>query len=114
DPLTEMDIAADSAAALNPPPEVWDHYKNLVEQAQKLFGAHHYRDYHFLYTLSDQVAPYDWRALWTERLTNHGPGAPLGGIDGSGWKLVYDDAPSDMMTGMAAMYHFVPAAFDVG
>ncbi len=35
DPLTEMDIAADSAAALNPPPEVWDHYKNLVEQAQK-------------------------------------------------------------------------------
>src|ERR1035437_6350352 len=56
DPLTEMDIAADSAAALNPPPEVWDHYKNLVEQAQKLFGAHHYRDYHFLYTLSDHVA----------------------------------------------------------
>jgi predicted metalloprotease with PDZ domain len=310
DPLTEMDIAADSAAALNPPPEVWDHYKNLVEQAQKLFGAHHYRDYHFLYTLSDhvahfglehhesddsrvderalvddaarkmsasllpheyvhswngkfrrpaglatpdyqqpmqddllwvyegltnylgfvltarsglltadqdrddlaitasaldhtpgrewrnlqdtadaapqlyfspraweswrrstdfydedtlnwlwvdviirqqskgaktlddfcklfhgapstgpavktytfddvvnslnQVAPYDWRAFWTERLTNHGPGAPLGGIEGSGWKLVYDDTPSDMMTGMAGMYHFVPAAFAVG
>ena len=40
----------------NPPPEVWDHYKSLVEQAQKLFGAHHYRDYHFLYTLSDHVA----------------------------------------------------------
>jgi predicted metalloprotease with PDZ domain len=310
DPLTEMDIASDSAAALNPPPEVWDHYKNLVEQAQRLFGAHHYRDYHFLYTLSDhvahfglehhesddsrvderalvddaarkmsasllpheyvhswngkfrrpadlatpdyqqpmqddllwvyegltnylgfvltarsglltadqdrddlaitafaldhtpgrewrnlqdtadaapqlyfspraweswrrstdfydedtlnwlwvdviirqqskgaktlddfcklfhgapstgptvktytfddvvnslnQVAPYDWRAFWTERLTNHGPGAPLGGIEGSGWKLVYDDTPSDMMTGMAGMYHFVPAAFAVG
>jgi predicted metalloprotease with PDZ domain len=310
DPLTEMDIAADSAAALNPPPEVWDHYKNLVGQAQKLFGANHYRDYHFLYTLSDhvahfglehhesddsrvderalvddaarkmsasllpheyvhswngkfrrpaglatpdyqqpmqddllwvyegltnylgfvltarsglltadqdrddlaitasaldhtpgrewrnlqdtadaapqlyfspraweswrrstdfydedtlnwlwvdviirqqskgaktlddfcklfhgapstgpavktytfddvvnslnQVAPYDWRAFWTERLTNHGPGAPLGGIEGSGWKLVYDDTPSDMMTGMAGMYHFVPAAFAVG
>src|SRR6202044_2329675 len=56
DPLTEMDIASDSAAALEAPPEVWDHYKNLVEQAQKLFGAHHYRDYHFLYTLSDHVA----------------------------------------------------------
>ncbi len=36
--------------------EVWDHYKNLVEQANKLFGAHHYRDYHFLYSLSDHVA----------------------------------------------------------
>ena len=56
DPLTEMDIAADSAAALAPPQEVWDHYKNLVDQANKLFGAHHYRDYHFLLTLSDHVA----------------------------------------------------------
>src|SRR6202043_3680915 len=41
DPLTEMDIAADSAAALGAPQEVWDHYKNLVEQTNKLFGAHH-------------------------------------------------------------------------
>jgi len=56
DPLTEMDIAADSAAALAAPQEVWDHYKNLVEQANKLFGAHHYRDYHFLLSLSDHVA----------------------------------------------------------
>ena len=56
DPLTEMDVAADSAAALEPPQEVWDHYKNLIVQANKLFGAHHYRDYHFLYTLSDHVA----------------------------------------------------------
>jgi predicted metalloprotease with PDZ domain len=56
DPLVEMDIAADSAAALAPPQEVWDHYKNLIEQANKLFGAHHYRDYHFLFSLSDHVA----------------------------------------------------------
>jgi predicted metalloprotease with PDZ domain len=56
DPVTEMDIAADSAAALEAPQESWDHYKGLVDQAQKLFGAHHYRDYHFLYTLSDHVA----------------------------------------------------------
>ena len=55
-PLTEMDIAADSAAALEPPPEVWEHYKSLVDQAGKLFGAQHYRDYHFLYSLSDHVA----------------------------------------------------------
>src|SRR5580693_4473069 len=56
DRLTEMDVAADSAAALDAPQEVWDHYKNLVEQANKLFGAHHYRDYHFLYSMSDHVA----------------------------------------------------------
>jgi predicted metalloprotease with PDZ domain len=310
DPVTEMDIAADSAAALEAPPETWDHYKSLVEQAQKLFGAHHYRDYHFLYTLSDhvahfglehhesddsrvgeralvddtarklsatllpheyvhswngkfrrpadlatpdyeqpmqddllwvyegltnylgfvltarsgllspeqdrddlaitaaaldhlpgrqwrnlqdtadaapqlyfapqtwyswrrgtdfynedtlnwlwvdviirqqtkgaksiddfchlfhgapstapmvkpytfddvvntlnQVAAYDWRGFWIERLSNHGPGAPLDGIEGSGWKLVYDATPSEMMTSQAGMYHFVPAGLALG
>jgi predicted metalloprotease with PDZ domain len=55
-PQTELDIAADSAAALEPPESVFDPYKQLVDQAQKLFGAHHYRDYHFLYSLSDHVA----------------------------------------------------------
>jgi predicted metalloprotease with PDZ domain len=303
-PPTEMDIAADSAGALDAPAEVWDHYKNLVEQAQKLFGAHHYRDYHFLYTLSDHVAhfglehhesddsrvdehalvdensrkvsagllpheyvhswngkyrrpadlatpdyqqpmqddllwvyegfvltarsglltaaqdrddlaltaaglelttgrqwrnvqdtadaapqlyfapqewhswrrgtdfyeegtldwlwadviirqqsnnkksiddfcklfhgapstgpelktytfddvvnalnqivPYDWRGFWTERLTTHSPHAPIGGIEGSGWKLVYDNTPSEMESILAGMFHFVPSGFVLG
>ncbi len=55
-PPVEMDIAADSAAALDPPADVWEHFKNLVTQAGMLFGAQHYRDYHFLYSLSDHVA----------------------------------------------------------
>jgi predicted metalloprotease with PDZ domain len=310
DPLTEMDIAADSAAALEAPQESWDHYKSLVDQAQKLFGAHHYRDYHFLYTLSDhvahfglehhesddsrveersmidetgrklsasllpheyvhswngkfrrpvglatpdyqvpmqddllwvyegltnylgfvltarsglltadqdrddlartaaeldhlpgrqwrnlqdtadaapqlyfsphawesirrstdfydedtlnwlwvdviirqqtkgaktiddfchlfhgepstapmvkpytfddvvntlnQVVAYDWRGFWTERLTNHGPGAPLGGIEGSGWKVVYDETPSDMETSAMGAEHYVNADYSLG
>ncbi len=310
DPVTEMDIAADSAAALAPPEEVWEHYKNLVVQANKLFGAHHYRDYHFLYTLSDhvahfglehhesddsrvderglvdetarkieasllpheyvhswngkyrrpadlatpdyqqpmqddllwvyegltnylgtvltarsgllsdeqsrdvlaltaaaldytpgrawrnlqdtadaapqlyfspqawhswrrsvdfydedtlnwlwvdviirqqtkgaksiddfchlfhgapstgpmvkpytfddvvntlnQVVAYDWRGFWTERLTNHGPGAPLGGIEGSGWKVVYDETQSEMMRGIESNLHIAGETFSIG
>ncbi len=55
-PPQELDIAADSAAALEAPPDVFDHYKNLTDQATKLFGAQHFRDYHFLYSLSDHVA----------------------------------------------------------
>jgi len=55
-PPAELDAAADSAAALEPPQEVWDRYRNLVTQAGALFGTQHYRDYHFLYTLSDHVA----------------------------------------------------------
>jgi predicted metalloprotease with PDZ domain len=309
-PPVEMDIAADSAAALEAPAEVWEHYKNLVAQTNALFGAQHYRDYHFLYSLSDhvahfglehhesndsrlgeramvdptkrllgsgllshefvhswngkyrrpydlatpdyekpmqtdllwvyegltqylgeiltsrmgertpeefrdflantaayldhtpgrawrnlqdtadgvpamqdaphqweswrraldyydedeltwlwadtiirqqthgqkslddfcrifhgppsgppqvktytfddivntlnQVAPYDWRGFWTERLTNHGPGAPLGGIEGSGWKLVYDDTPSPLMQAEEGDRGSVNAAFSIG
>jgi predicted metalloprotease with PDZ domain len=55
-PPVELDIAADSALALEPAAEVWGLYRNVVTQATTLFGATHYRDYHFLYTLSDHVA----------------------------------------------------------
>ena len=55
-PPEELDIAADSPSALNVPLEVLNPYKSLVDQAQKLFGAQHFRQYHFLYTLSDHVA----------------------------------------------------------
>ncbi len=309
-PPAEMDIAADSAAALDAPPEVWQHYKNLITQTNALFGAQHYRDYHFLYSLSDhvahfglehhesndsrlweralvdptkrllgagllshefvhswngkyrrpadlatpdyekpmqtdllwvyegltdylgemlsarmgertpeqfrdalantaaeldhtpgrawrnlqdtadgvpamqgaprqweswrrgldyypedqltwlwadviirqqthgkkslddfchifhgppsgppevktytfddivstlnQVAPYDWRGFWTERLTNHGPGAPLGGIEGSGWKVVYDDTRSPLVKAVEEERDSVNAAYSIG
>jgi len=52
----EMDIAADSEAALNISPDAIKKMTNLVAESGKLFGARHYRDYHFLLTLSDHVA----------------------------------------------------------
>jgi predicted metalloprotease with PDZ domain len=55
-PPQELDIVADSASDLDVPMEVLSPYRALVDQAQKLFGAQHFRDYHFLYTLSDHVA----------------------------------------------------------
>ncbi|HEX3322386.1 MAG TPA: M61 family peptidase [Terriglobales bacterium] len=309
-PTVEMDIAADSAAALEPPQEVWEHYKNLATQAAALFGAQHYRDYHFVFSLSDhvahfglehhesndsrlgeralvdsdprmlgagllpheyvhswngkyrrpadlatpdyqatmqtdllwvyegltsylgdmltarsglltpeqyrdslvmiaadldhrsgrvwrnlqdtadgvpamqeasnawtnwrrpldyydedvlnwlwadviirqqtkgakslddfcqlfhgapstgpvvktytfddivntlnQVAPYDWRKFWTDRLTNHGPGAPLGGVEGSGWKVVYDDVRSSMVRASEGEHRSISAEYSVG
>jgi predicted metalloprotease with PDZ domain len=62
----------------------------------------------------NQVVPYDWRGFWIERLTNHGPGAPLGGIEGSGWKLVYDESQSEMLRGVESNYHVVGGAFSIG
>ena len=55
-PPHEMDLAADSADALAMPPEMQMEYHQLVEETGALFGVRHYRDYHFLVTLSDDVA----------------------------------------------------------
>jgi predicted metalloprotease with PDZ domain len=62
----------------------------------------------------NQVAPYDWRGFWTERLTNHGPGAPLGGVEGSGWKLVYDETASDFLRSEEHEENQIDEAFSVG
>jgi predicted metalloprotease with PDZ domain len=52
----EIDIAADSAAALEMTADTQAELHSLVTEAQALFGVHHYRGYHFLLTLSDDVA----------------------------------------------------------
>jgi predicted metalloprotease with PDZ domain len=62
----------------------------------------------------NQIAPYDWRGFWNERLTNHGPGAPLGGIEGTGWKIVYDENRSPMMRAWEDDHRTLNAAFSVG
>ena len=52
----EIDLVADSAAALEMPPDMQKGFTNMVAETGKLFGTRHYRDYHFLLTLSDHVA----------------------------------------------------------
>jgi len=51
----EIDMVADSEDALNMSPEVQKDMTNLVAESGKLFGTRHYRNYHFLLTLSDHV-----------------------------------------------------------
>lgn len=52
----ELDLVADSEAALAISPDAIQKMTNLVAESGALFGARHYRDYHFLLTLSDHVA----------------------------------------------------------
>jgi len=52
----QIDVVADSEIALNMSPLVQKQMTNLVAESGKLFGARHYREYHFLLTLSDYVA----------------------------------------------------------
>ncbi|MGA8213563.1 MAG: M61 family peptidase [Candidatus Sulfotelmatobacter sp.] len=54
-PAHLMDVVADSEADLAMKPEDLAAYRKLVAETGALFGACHYRQYHFLYTLSDQV-----------------------------------------------------------
>jgi predicted metalloprotease with PDZ domain len=50
------------------------------------------------YRLEDVVAtltelvPYDWKGFFAERVNSTSSGAPLGGVEGGGWRLVYRDA----------------------
>src|SRR5262249_30559236 len=50
-----IDIVADSDAALALPADFATLYGNLVAETGALFGARHYRDYHWLLILSDKV-----------------------------------------------------------
>ena len=45
----------------------------------------------------NEVMPYDWRSFLTERIYQVAPHAPLAGITGGGWKLVYTDKPNTLV-----------------
>ena len=51
----ELDVASDDAWALDIPPALVENYKKLVAEASALYQSHHYRDYHFLLTLTDNT-----------------------------------------------------------
>jgi predicted metalloprotease with PDZ domain len=55
-PSHEIDMAADSPEDLKMTRREIRDYKQLVAETGALFGSRHYRDYHFLLTLSDYVA----------------------------------------------------------
>jgi predicted metalloprotease with PDZ domain len=54
-PAVYLHLAADSPAALDISPASKEQLSRLVQQAFALFGATHYSEYHFLWTLSDQI-----------------------------------------------------------
>lgn len=51
-------LAGDSEESIDAPDGVITAWKNLVNETGALFGSRHYRDYHFLLTLSDHIATF--------------------------------------------------------
>ncbi len=72
------------------------------------------------YTFDDVVAalnsvvPHDWRALLLERVQSLKATAPLGGVEGGGWKLVFRDQPGPIAKSSEAARKFIDASFSLG
>ena len=61
-----------------------------------------------------QVSPYDWKGFWNQRLQTAGPRAPLGGISGSGWTLVYRSTPNEIQRAAEDANKSLDARFSIG
>lgn len=75
--------------------------KSLDDFAKKFHGGQSSGPKVVPYAIEDvvvalnEVAPYDWKSFFEQRLHSHGPGAPLGGLENTGWKLVFTEAPNE-------------------
>jgi predicted metalloprotease with PDZ domain len=72
------------------------------------------------YTLGDVVATmnavtsYDWKKFFEERIHSHGPGAPLGGLVNSGWKLTFSETLNDHQRADEESEHAIDVSFSLG
>ena len=62
----------------------------------------------------NQVAPYDWKALLSERVNDTSMHAPLGGIEHSGWRLVYNDQPNAFDKELEKIAKFSDFSYSLG
>ncbi len=62
----------------------------------------------------NEIQTYDWRNFFTERLTSHGPGAPLAGIEASGWRLVFTETMNEHQHSREAANHAIEEQFSLG
>jgi predicted metalloprotease with PDZ domain len=94
--------------------------KSLDDFCKKFHGAPSTPPVTKPYTFDDvvselnSVAPYDWQKFLKDRLESLGPRAPLGGIAGGGWKLVYTDSVSDFQSVRERAFHFTDFSYSIG
>ncbi len=62
----------------------------------------------------NEVAPYDWAKLLKERINATSSHAPLGGIEGEGWKLVYNDQPNVLTEAAEKQFKFADFSYSLG
>ena len=62
----------------------------------------------------NQVTPYDWRKFLLDRLNSTSPHAPLGGVEASGWRLIYTDKPDSLLVAREMQRHYIDVGFSIG
>ncbi len=94
--------------------------KSLDDFARAFFGIEDgsYRDATYNYgdvvrTLN-AVAPHDWAAFLHQRLESVGEGAPLDGITRGGYRLVYNDTPTDFSKAAEARRKVTDLTYSLG
>jgi predicted metalloprotease with PDZ domain len=75
--------------------------QSLDDFCKKFYGGENTGPKIVTYTFDDvvsamnEVVEFDWRGFFSEHLESHGPGAPLVGIQNSGWRLAFTEIPND-------------------
>ena len=62
----------------------------------------------------NEVAPYDWASLLRELVGSTNNHAPLGGIEGDGWKLVYNDQANIFTKAAEKEFKFADFSYSLG
>jgi predicted metalloprotease with PDZ domain len=94
--------------------------KSLDDFCRLFYGGENTGPELVTYTFDDvvaalnQVAPYDWKTFFNERLYSHGPGAPLGGLESSGWRLTFSEAMNEHQRAMEQVNQETDVQFSLG
>ncbi len=67
-----------------------------------------------VYALMGRVVAYDWAAFFKQRIATVQPHAPLGGITAGGYRLTFNDHPSDLLKAQDAAAKQIDARFSLG
>ncbi len=70
--------------------------------------------FHDVVRALNEVAPYDWAGLLTQRVNATSTHAPLGGIERGGWKLVYNDKPNRFTEAAEKQFKFTDLTYSLG
>lgn len=67
-----------------------------------------------VYKALNQVAPYDWKAFFDERIQKVRPRAPLGGLEAGGWRLTYVPEKTPLLQAREEVDDITDARFSIG